>query len=58
MYYNKKIVKSSNKRKMTLDIIKQLPNKQHLDPDIQELMVEGKHLKDQQDTADAFNNYY
>jgi hypothetical protein len=42
---------------MTSHIIKQLSNKQHLDLDIQELMVEGKHLKDQQDTADAFNNY-
>jgi hypothetical protein len=58
MYNNKKIAKSSNKCKMTWDIIKQLPNKQHLDPDTQELMVEGKHLKYQQDIADAFNNYY
>jgi hypothetical protein len=29
-----------------------------LDPDIQELMVEGKHLKVQQDIADTSNNYY
>jgi hypothetical protein len=45
MYCNKKIENSSNKCKMTWDIIKQLSNKQHLDPDIQELMVEGKNLK-------------
>jgi hypothetical protein len=58
MYCNKKIANSSNKCKITWDIIKELSNKQHLDPDIQELMVEGKHLKDQQDIKDAFNNYY
>jgi hypothetical protein len=58
MYYNNEIAKSSNKCKMTWDSIKQLSNKEHLDPDIQALMVEGKHLKDQHDTANAFNNYY
>jgi hypothetical protein len=39
MYYNKKITKSNYKCKMTWDIIKQLCNKQLLDPDIPELMV-------------------
>jgi hypothetical protein len=58
MYCNKKIAKSSNKCKMIWDIITELSNKQHLNPDIRELMVEVKHLKDQQDIEDAFNNYY
>ena len=42
----------------TWDIIKELTNNQHSQPDIQELIIDRKHLKDQQDVTDAFNNYF
>jgi len=54
----KNIQKSSNKCKATWDIIKQLTNNQHSQPDIQELVIDSKHLKDQQDITDTFNNYF
>jgi Notch-like protein len=54
----KKIQKSSNKCKATWDIIKQLTNNQHSQPDIQELIIDSKHLSDQQDITDAFSNYF
>jgi hypothetical protein len=57
-YYDKKIQKSSNKYKATWDIIKKLTNNQHYQPDTQELIIDSKHLKGQQDKADAFNNYF
>ena len=53
-----KNLKSSNKCKSTWDIIKELTSKQHSKADIQELMIDSKHLKDQQYMADAFNNYF
>jgi hypothetical protein len=53
----KKIRKSSNKCKTTWDIIKKLSNNQHSQTDIQDLMINSKHIKDQQDKADAFKNY-
>jgi len=40
------------------DIIKELFRKQHSTADIQELKIDSKHLKDQQDIADSFNNYF
>jgi hypothetical protein len=57
-YYDKKIQKSSNKCKATWNIIRELTNNQHSQPDIQELIIDSKHLRDQQDIADAFNNYF
>jgi len=57
-YYDKKIPKSSKKCKATWDIIKELTNNQHSQPDIQELIIGSKPLKDQQDITDAFNNYF
>ena len=54
----KKIQKSSNKCKTSWDIIKKLSNNQHSQTGIQELMTDSKHTKDQQDIADAFNNYF
>jgi hypothetical protein len=57
-HYDKKIQKSSNKCKATWDIIKKLTDNQHCQPDIQELIIVSKHLKDQQDIADGFNNYF
>ena len=35
-----------------------MSSKQYSKADIQELMMDSKHLKDHQDIADAFNNYY
>ena len=58
MYYNKKNFKSGNKCKTTWDIIKELSRKQHSEADLQALITESKHLKDQQDIACAFNNYF
>jgi hypothetical protein len=54
----KKIRKSNNKCKTTWDIIKKLSNNQHSQTYIQDLMKDSKHIKDQQDKADAFNNYF
>ena len=50
--------KSSNKYKTTCDIIKKLTNNQHTQISIQDLTIDDNHLKDQQDIADAFNNYF
>jgi hypothetical protein len=36
--------------------ILKLSSDQHSKADIQQLMIDGEHLKDQQDTVDAFNN--
>ena len=58
MYYDKTITKSRNKYKATWDIIKKLSNNQQPQTDIQELIIDTKHLKDQQDTANTFNNYF
>jgi len=53
--YDEIILKSSNKCTTTLDIIKELSRKQHSET---ETRANSKHLQDQQDTADAFNNYF
>ena len=58
MCYNKKIFKSSNKCKATWNIIKELSRKQHYKTDIPELKIDSKYLIDQQEIADAFNNYF
>ncbi len=39
-------------------IIKELSSKQHSKAEIQGLTIDSKYLKDQQVTADAFNNYF
>jgi len=38
--------------------MKDLSRKQHSKTDMPELMIDSKHLKDQQDIADALNNYF
>jgi hypothetical protein len=38
--------------------MKELSRKQHSKTDTPELMIDSKHLKDQQDIADAFNNHF
>ena len=54
----KKIQKSNNNCKNTWDIIKKQTNNHPSHTDIQELMIDNKHLHDQQDIADAFNNHF
>jgi hypothetical protein len=58
MYYNNKIFKWSNKCKTTWNIIKELSRKQHSKTDSPELLIDSKHLRDQQDMTDAFNSYF
>jgi hypothetical protein len=58
IYYDKKIQNSSNKCKTTWDITKKLTNNQHSQTDIQELTIDSKQLKDQQQIADAFNKHF
>ena len=58
IYYDKKIQKSNNKCKTTWDIIKKQTNNHHSHTDIQELMIDSKHLRDRQDIADDFNNHF
>jgi len=58
MCYNKKIFESSNNRKTTWNIIKELSRKQHSKTDIPELKTDSKYLIDQQEIADVFNNYF
>jgi len=41
-----------------MDIMEELYRKQHSTTDIQELMIDSNHLKDQQDIVDACNNYF
>jgi hypothetical protein len=56
--YNKRILKSNNKSKTTWNIINELLGKQHLSNDIQKLTIEGSHLTNPHDIADAFNKYF
>jgi hypothetical protein len=58
IYYDKEIQKSSGKCKTTWDVIKKLSNNPHSQTGIQELIIDSKHLQDQQGIADAFNNYF
>jgi len=58
IYYDQKNPNSSIKCKTTWDIIKKLSNNQHSQTGTQELIIDNKHLKDQQDIAGAFNNYF
>ena len=53
-----KLKKSSNKCKATWEITKKLTINHYSHTNMQELMIDNKHLKDQQDIADAFNNYF
>ena len=58
LYYDTRNKKSNNKCKATWKIIKKLTNNHYSPTDLQELMIDNKYLKDQQDIADAFNNYF
>jgi hypothetical protein len=58
MTFNKRILKSNNKSKTTWNIINELLGKQHFIQDIQKLTIEGNHLTNQHDIADAFNKYF
>ena len=56
--YDTTIKKSNNKCKTAWDIIKKLQNNQEPQTDIQELVINAKHLKEQQEIAEAFSNYF
>ena len=58
LYYDTKIQKSNNKCKAICEIIKKQTNSHYFHTDIQELMMDNKHLKDQQNIAAAFNDYF
>jgi len=58
LYYDTKIKKSNKKHKATWEIIKKLTNNHYSHIDIQELMIDSKHLKDPYNIADAFNDYF
>jgi len=45
-YYDTKTQKSNNKCEATWEIIKKLTNNHYSQNDIQELMIDNKHLKD------------
>jgi ribosomal protein L23 len=55
---NKRILESNNKSKSTWNIINEMLSKQHSMNAIQKLTVEGSHLTNQHDIAEAFNNYF
>ena len=58
IHYNKTIKNSTNKCKTTWNIIKKLTNNQQTQTDVQELMIDTRHLIDQQDITDAFSTYF
>jgi hypothetical protein len=58
LYYDTEIQKSNNKCKSTWEIIKKLTNNHYTHTDVQGLMIDNKYLKDQQDIADAFKDYF
>ena len=58
MTFNKRILKSNNNSKTTWNIINELLGKQHFIRDVQKLTIEGNHLTNQHDIADAFNKYF
>ena len=55
---NKRIFKSNNKSKTTCSIINELSGKQHSANDIQKISIEGTHLTNLHDIAEALNKYY
>ena len=58
MYYNKRIINSTNKTKTTWKIINELLGKQHSSNDIQKLTIEDKHFTNQNDIANLLNRYF
>ena len=58
MYYNKRIIKSSNKTKATWQTINELLGKQLSVNDIQELIIDDKHITNQDEIANLLNHYF
>jgi hypothetical protein len=58
MYYNKRIINSTNKTKSTWKIINELLGKQHSSNDIQKLTIEDKHFTNQNDIANLLNQHF
>jgi hypothetical protein len=57
IYYNKKILRSNNKYKTTWDIVKEVSGHQHPTINIKDIKVANKHIIDQQEIAEVFNDY-
>ena len=58
MYYNKRIVKSTNKIKTTWNIINEILDKQVSPNDIMKLSIENNHYTNQYDIANIFNQHF
>jgi hypothetical protein len=58
IYYNKNILRSNNKYKTTWDIIKEVSGHQYPKINIQDIMVDNKHITDQQEIVEIFNDYF
>ena len=58
MYYNKRIVKSTNKIKTTWNIINEILDKQVSPNDIMKLSIENNHYANQYDIVNIFNQHF
>ena len=58
MYYNNKLVNSTNKPKTTWNIIKTITNNKKNPNNISLMEIDGKTTTHHQTIAEEFNNYY
>ena len=58
IYYNKKVLTSSNKCKATWDIINEINEHRHTKIDAQDLKVDHKHITNPEEIAEMFNKYF
>ncbi len=58
MYYNNKLVNSTNKHKTTWNIIKTITNNKKNPNNISLMDTDGKTTTHHQTIAEEFNNYY
>jgi hypothetical protein len=57
-YYNKKILKSTNKSKTTWNLIKQISGHKQQNINVQDLKLEHKHVTDPKEIASIFNDNF
>jgi hypothetical protein len=55
IYYNKKVLTSSNKNKATWDIINELTGHRHTKIDPQDPKVDHKHITNTEEITETFN---
>ena len=58
MYYNKKVLTSSNKCKATWDIINEITGHCQEKSNLQDLKVDHKHITKPEEIAELFNKYF